>query len=315
MMNLPKDVGALPGPLGPKTFPGEVEEDFEAVLASVDSGPLKGAPIPVQIAMRLAEPVLGAMPDAIKARLEEAVASPSGFSRARATALNIIFNLILYPAVATAFSVVAVGDPLFSLHTRGWIALGLLIGSLESAWRLREGIFQAKPASELIYRGCWYGLGLAPLGGILARGTRLTHQVRKVSFDGYNSDQYDEKIERDRRYGTVYTVDEHANAYLVRLEMPRRIPTSSLKRLWNLPDEMPDYEYNISLADGVLAIGASVRGEALRRLSYISSSFPADFSTRITFERPVVAFKHRLRNKIIEVIVLKGESNELLDAA
>jgi len=72
---------------------------------------------------------------------------------------------------------------------------------------------------------------------------------------------HEDKTERDRRYGTVYTVAEYANAYLVRLEMPRKLPPSSLKRLWNLPDEMPDYDYNIILGDNVIAISASVRGE------------------------------------------------------
>jgi len=126
---------------------------------------------------------------------------------------------------------------------------------------------------------------------------------------------HDDKLERDRRYGTVYRVAEFSNAYLARLEMPRKLPQSSLKRLWNLPDEMPDYDYTISLNDAVLAISASVRGEALRKLSYVSSSFPADFSTRIEFGKPVTAFKHRMRNKILEVIVLKGDAGELQSAA
>ncbi len=314
MMNLPKDVGALPGPIGEKHFAGELDDDFDTCLAAVETGPLKGAPAPVQIAMRLAEPVLGAMPEGAKARLEESVGS-AGFSRARSTALNIVLNLILYPGIFIAFSVAVLGDPLFSLNTRGWITLGLLIGSVEALWRLREGIFQARPASELVYRGCAYGFALAPLGAILARGARLGRSIRKVSFDGFTSDQHDPKLERDRRYGTVYTVMEHANAYLVRLEMPRRIPASSLKRLWNLPDEMPDYDYSIALEDGVLAISASVRGEAFRRLSYISSAFPPDFLTRIEFDKPVWTFKHRLRDKILEIIVFKGETGEIRNAA
>ncbi|MFZ0888035.1 MAG: hypothetical protein WA005_06260, partial [Candidatus Binataceae bacterium] len=251
----------------------------------------------------------------LKVRLEEAVGSLGAFSRARSTALNVTFNLLLYPAILTALSVLVIGDPLFSLHTRGWITLGLLIGAAEGAWRLREGIFQAKPASELTYRACPYGLALAPLGGLLVRGSKFTHAVRKVAFDGFTSDLHDEKTERERRYGTVYTVDECANAYLVRLEMPRRVPASSLKRLWNLPDEMPDYDYNIALGDGVLTINASVRGEALRRLSYISSAFPADFATRIDFDRPVATFKHRLHDKVLEIVVFRGESEESRRAA
>ena len=316
MVNLPKDLGKLPGPIGERHFKGELEQDFEAVLATVDTTPVAAAPAPVMFAMRLAEPILGAMPDQIKAELEAAVGSVSGFSRIRSTALNMTLNLILYPVVLMIFAVVVLGDPLFSQATGGWILLGLLIACSEAVWRLREGVLHAKPANELKYRGCLYGLVLAPVGSLLVRAGGGTKRVtRKVAFEGYSLEIHDEKTERDRRYGTVYTVDEYANAYLVRLEMPRKIPASSLKRLWNLPDAMPDYEYDMTLADGVLAVSASVRGDALRRLSYVSSSFPADFTTRITFGKPVSAFKHRLRDKVLETIVLKGEPGEFKHAA
>ena len=126
---------------------------------------------------------------------------------------------------------------------------------------------------------------------------------------------HEDKTERDRRYGTVYTVAEYANAYLVRLEMPRKLPPSSLKRLWNLPDEMPDYDYNIMLGDNVITVSASVRGETIRRLSYVSSSFPADFTTRIEFGKPVGAFKHRMRDKVLEVIVFKADAAQFQHAA
>jgi hypothetical protein len=316
MVNLPKDVGALPGPIGEKHFEGELNEDFETVLGTVDTAPVKGAPGPVRAALRLLEPLLGAMPDSTKAMLEEAVGSPSGFSRARSTALNIILNLILYPAILTAAAAVLLGDSVFSIATRGWIFLGVVVAIAETVWRLREGILHAKPASEMIYRAAIYGLAIAPLGVILTRGGAKGSKVeRKVAFDGFQTNLHDEKLERDRRYGTVYTVKEYANAYLVRLEMPRKLPASSLKRLWNLPDEMPDYDYNIALADNVLTIHASVRGEALRRLSYVSSAFPADFMTRIEFGKQVEAFKHRLHDKVMEIVVLKGETGELKNAA
>jgi ferredoxin len=316
MMHLPKDIGALPGPVGDKHFAGELETDFDTVLGSVDASPTRTAPVPVQIAFRLAEPVLGAMPDGIKANLERAVGTTGGFSRIRSTALNMIFNLALYPAILTAFSVVALGDPLFSQHTGGWIMLGVLIAAGEAAWRLREGVIHAKPAHLLTYRGCWYGLALAPLGSMLARaGGAARKTERRVAFDGFEGTMHEDKTERDRRYGTVYTVADYANAYLVRLEMPRRLPPSSLKRLWNLPDEMPDYDYNILLGDNVITVSASVRGETIRRLSYVSSSFPADFTTRIEFGKPVGAFKHRMRDKVLEVIVLKAEAAPLQHAA
>jgi ferredoxin len=316
MMRLPKDISALPEPIGEKHFPGELEADFNAVLASVNASPVRTAPAPVRIAFRLGEPILGAMPVGVKARLEEAVGSSAAFSRVRSTALNLILNLILYPAILTAFAVVVLGDWLFSQSTGGWIMLGILIASAEAAWRLREGVIHAKPASELTYRGCWYGLALAPIGSILAgAGGAGRKTERKVAFDGFEGAMHEDKTERDRRYGTVYTVAEYANAYLVRLEMPRKLPLSSLKRLWNLPDEMPDYDYNIMLGDNVLALNASVRGETIRRLSYVSPAFPADFATRIEFGKPVGAFKHRMRHKLLEVVVLKVEAAQFQHAA
>ena len=143
----------------------------------------------------------------------------------------------------------------------------------------------------------------------LARAGRgrapATRADRHVAFDGYRNPMHDEKIERDRRYGTVYTVVEHANAYLVSIEMPRRIPASSLKELWKLPDEMPDYDYTVTLHGNVLAVRAGVRGDAMRRLSYISASFPSDFLTRIEFGQLVASFKQRLRDKVLEIVVFK----------
>jgi hypothetical protein len=150
--------------------------------------------------------------------------------------------------------------------------------------------------------GCWRRL-FSPAGARQSLSAR-----RVVAFDGFRSDLYDEKLERDRRYGTVYSVTEAQNAYLVRLEMPRQVPSSALRATWNVPAEMPDYDYTLALENGVLTVKASVPGEALRRLSYVSTSFPADFMTRIEFSESVDGFVHRLRDKVLEIIVFKSAS-------
>lgn len=315
MMNLPKDIGTLPGPIGEKHFPGELDEDFDTVLASVDLSTVKRVPIGIKLLLRLLEPLLGAMPDANKRNLEYAVGDSGAFSRERSSALNALVNAMLYPAILLVFAVVVMGDPVFSSSTYGWILLGMVLGIGEATFRMREGILHGKPSKEITYRAAIYGLAFAPLGSILAGGSKLRSSQRKVAFDGFMSDLHDEKTERDRRYGTVYSVSEHANAYLVRIEMPRKLPASSLKRLWNLPDEMPDYDYNLSLSDGVLTLSASVRGEALRRLCHVSSSCPADFTTRIEFAKPVATFKHRLRNKLLDIIVIKDDATGEVRAA
>ena len=143
---------------------------------------------------------------------------------------------------------------------------------------------------------------------LFGRNDRGGDRRRAVAFDGFRSDLFDEKIERDRRYGTVYSVTEWQDVYMVRLEMPRQLPASALKEAWCLPDAMPDYAYSLELQNQVLSMQASVANEAIRRLAYVSSSFPADFQTRIDFACPVSGFVHRLENKILEVIVFKDAS-------
>jgi hypothetical protein len=158
------------------------------------------------------------------------------------------------------------------------------------------------------HRSIWGSLvRLLRLDGLRGPATRAD---RHVAFDGFRNPMHDEKIERDRRYGTVYSVVEYANAYLVGIEMPRRIPASSLKELWKLPDEMPDYDYTVTLHERVLAVRAGVRGDAMRRLSYISASFPSDFLTRIEFDQPVTSFKHCLLDKVLEIVVFKAAGSE-----
>lgn len=159
--------------------------------------------------------------------------------------------------------------------------------------------------------------GAGWFGGWWRRFSHDTSRTeRVVAFDGFRNDLYDEKLERDRRYGTVYTVVEQKNAYLVRLEMPRRLASSALRATWNMSGEMPDYDYTIALTSGGLTVKASVRGEALRRLSYISTSFPADFMTQIELSQLVDGFCHRLHDKVLEIIVFKraaaGDANQIV---
>jgi hypothetical protein len=128
---------------------------------------------------------------------------------------------------------------------------------------------------------------------------------RHVAFDGYQGEQHDDKLERDRRYGTVYSVTEYENAYLVRLELPRKTPSSSLKQVWHLGEAKPEYDFVIELSHNALSIRGRLHGEALRRLAYVSPSFPSGFLTRIEFAEPVARVIHRLRESVIEVIAFK----------
>ena len=187
-------------------------------------------------------------------------------------------------------------------HTFEKPATGRFIGELPEDFE--SALARVEPLKRRPHLlGAWIGRGRHRRDRASANGT-----TRVVAFDGFRSRLFDEKIERDRRYGTVYTVREERNAYLVRLEMPRRVPASALKEAWGISDDMPDYDYRLWLEAQVLSIRASVGPEAVRRLAYISSSFPADFFTRIEFAQPVEGFVHKLDAKVLEIIVFKREA-------
>jgi hypothetical protein len=139
----------------------------------------------------------------------------------------------------------------------------------------------------------------------LKSGAPASDVDRHVAFDGYRSNQHDDKIERDRRYGTVYTVTEFENAYLIRLELPRKMPSSSLKEVWHLGEARPEYDFIIELSHNVLSVRGRLRGDALRRLAYVSPSFPSGFLTRVEFAKPVERIVHCLHESVIELVAFK----------
>ena len=181
-------------------------------------------------------------------------------------------------------------------------AASLFPGELEESFD--SALARVERARNSLAARIWGGIRvLIPWGN--GGGHESINVQRMVAFDGFRSDLFEDKRERDRRYGTVYRVSEEVNAFLVRLELPRRMPESSLKQTWEVPDEMPDYACTLQLTDNVLLIRAGLPDEARRRLSYVSSSFPTDFETRIEFHTPVEGYKHRLRNKVLEIVVNK----------
>jgi hypothetical protein len=89
------------------------------------------------------------------------------------------------------------------------------------------------------------------------------------------------------------------------LEFPRRVPQSALKEELGVPDEMPGYDYDLLLRNGFLVIKGTVTDRNVRKLAAVSPAFPPDFTTNVELPGPVKAFKHRLRDKTLEVVLLK----------
>ena len=186
--------------------------------------------------------------------------------------------------------------------------------SLEAVWRLRDAVIFARPVEEVKWRGAIYGPALIPLvGPILARAS-ASRSVGTVGFEGYYEPDgaYDEKTERERRYGEIYRFEERPSGYLLRLELPRQVPPSGVKDGLGVGDEMPDYDLDLSLAGGWFQVHGRVVDERLRAVAATAPAFPPDFTTRVPLDERCVGFSHRVRNKVLEVVLVKASASSRL---
>lgn len=293
-----------------KQFAGEISAGFQQTLRQFEKrGPLSRT-LP-RILFFLLQPFLGALPHTAKKDLERAVGSPYFFSLVGSTGLNILINMILYPLVLMGLAVAFTGiDILFSQKLNLYVLIGIFLGFLEGAFRLREGIFHAKPAGEMTFGAAIYGIPLSyVLQPVMARQAGLLRST-PVPVDGFYEKGFVEKLERERRYGNVYTIEDWGTAYFLRMEFPRRVPDIGLPVRSEIPDEMPDYDYDLVLRDGHFIVKGKCTDARIRKISSSVGAFPPEFTTVIPLQEKVEGFSHRFENKLLEVLVLKEKRSK-----
>ncbi|HSF57617.1 MAG TPA: hypothetical protein VLD83_06070, partial [Candidatus Binatia bacterium] len=257
----------------------------------------------------LLQPLLGALPHDTKKRLEAAVQSP-WFTAAGSTGLNIVHNAVIYPLLAMALAAIVHGpEVLFTQQINHYILVGLFLAAAEGVYRLKDGILRAKPPEEMVFPAAVYGV---PLGVVLqpflAKHAGVIRDV-PIPVDGFYSKGFVEKLERERRYGNVYTVEDRGDALLLRLEFPTRLPDIGLPDRQQLPDEMPEYDYDLALKDSQFIIKGKCTDERVRKISSSIGAFPPEFTTIVPLKDRVVGFVHRFENKLLEVFLLKDKAN------
>lgn len=288
-----------------KTFPGQLPISFEEALEKHTRGAahLRGI---TRTAVILLQPVIGALPHRSKKRLERAMLTPL-FTAAGSTAVNIVHNAVLYPLACMAIAAAIHGTQIiFSQAVNIYILIGLLLATAEGAFRLKDGIFGTKPADEMTFPPSFYG---APLGLLLdPLLTKYTGLIRDipVPVDGFYSKGFVDKLERERRYGNVYTLEDCGGAYLLRMEFPRRLPYIGIAEREQLPDEMPDYDYELALQPGQLVVRGKCTDERVRKISSSVGAFPPEFVTVIPLRQRAAGLVHRYANKSLEVLIVKA---------
>ena len=302
---LPRRTKALAAGGPTRVIGTEAEAPFDDILQQArEPRPTPSSRL-LGFVLRIAAPLLGALPHGSKKLLEAGYGNPRVFSAQLSTALNVLLNFVLYPLVFYAFGLMSGVAP-FTEGDKNWIVLGVLLASFETLVRLRDGVFYQLPADKMRYGASLYGaplgLVLQPLLGRLLRTLTSGH----VPVEGFYSKEFESKRERERRYGEVYAVQEFDSGYYVRLELPRVIPPSSARDERGFGTDMPDYDLDVQVAPSGVRIRGSVVDPELRAVCGISPAFPADFCTDIPLVGPLAGFRHRYADKTLEVAVLKA---------
>lgn len=297
-------------------YRGELPLGFDEARELVSTAPAsKGLPV-VPIAVSLLQPLLGALPAKTKDRLEAAFNDRRIFSSAGATGMNLCVHMLVIPLVFTGFAVLALNESFYSKAVRPWFFYGVLAAIAEAIFRMRECVLQARPLSEAVYRGAVYGPFLIPLVMPLLRRAHVHTEENREAFEGYYgaSTAYDDKRERERRYGEVFTIEERPSGWLFRMELPRRIPPSGVKQELGLGDEMPDYDLSLSLEGSVFVVHGKVVDPRLRTIAATAPAFPPDFTTRLPLAERCLGFVQRYANKTLEVVLVKQSAANRLPA-
>ncbi len=289
-----------------KTFEKELPVSFEEISDQYKSGDSLSRGLGKTLVI-LAQPALGALSHDMKKRLEAAVQSPL-FTAAGSTGLNIVHNTVLYPLACIVFAVIFHGPTiLFSRDINNYVLIGILLAVAEGVFRLKDGIFGAKPAEQMRFPASVYGppLGMA-LQPLFAQRPGVIRDL-PIPVDGFYSKGFVEKLERERRYGNVYTLEDRGGALLLQMEFPRWIPDIGLAAMMQLPVEMPDYDYDLLLNNGQLIVKGKCTDERVRKISSSVGAFPPEFTTIVPLREKVVGFAHHFENKLLRVFLLKDK--------
>ena len=296
-----------PEPLEPKVFPDQLPMGFDELAQRIQTSESRL----LRISVLLLQPLLGALPAASRDDLGELTGRPY-FVDGAAITLNMILNMILYPVVFIVAGVAVEGLGLaFGKGVNMYILVGFLVALGEVLYRLRHSVFHAVPVEQVTVSAALYGVPLALLlRPLLSHRGKLLRRI-PVPVEGFYDARFVEKVERERRYGHAYTVEDLGSAYHLRLEFPTQVPRLGIAIAPRLPERMPDYDYDLMLKEGQLIVRGKLLDSRIRQISSSIGAFPPEFTTVIPLQDRVYGFAHHLSSKVLDVLLLKESAARL----
>ncbi len=113
-----------------------------------------------------------------------------------------------------------------------------------------------------------------------------------------------DEVERNRRYGRDYTVEEEKGYIRVKFNFPTKVPAVRDRFRYGLAEDMPLYRSHVQMQEGSLLIAGWLTDPKIRGLCHTSQSFPSQFMTTLDFDREVIGMTHRYdAHAVLEVIL------------
>ena len=286
------------------------EADVEE-FAQLPEGEASSLRAPFRPLVMVAQPILGAFSARFKNELEEMAGNATIFSAAISTGINSFINLILYP---TLLFLLAVRGDFFASKGNGFILLGIVIAIAEGIVRFRDVLVATENDEKPRYGAALYGwipsLVTYPLLSALRKGIAVEQTAPRTTVPGAvltDGPIYTDDVrERYRRYGMINQVKEMPDYYTIGIEMPHWVPDSEYKKLYDLPDRMPDYAYQITLEDNTVIIETKLEDPRFAQVLGRSSSFPNGFQNIFHIEGQPENYKVAYRDNLLEVIIPKA---------
>lgn len=114
----------------------------------------------------------------------------------------------------------------------------------------------------------------------------------------------EDRLERDRRYGRDYKVEEEDGYLRITVQYPTRVPAVRDRFKYGMTDVMPIYGHHVAIEGHELHVWGWVQDPKIRALTHTTSSFPGQFLLTLDFPMETFGFVHRLdAHQKLEVIL------------
>jgi len=124
-------------------------------------------------------------------------------------------------------------------------------------------------------------------------------------------DAEEDALERDRRYGRDYRVEQEKGLVRITFQFPTRVPAVRDRFKYGLPEVMPLYGHHVVQDGNVLMVYGWVKDPQVRGLTHTTRSFPGQFVTSLELEQRGLGFVSRFdAHQRLEVVLFTDQATK-----